>query len=155
VTKRQKRMFAVMALLIGVGGAAALGLTAFRKNIMYYTKPSELLAGGIPAGASLQLGGMVQSGSVRRGDGLKIDFVVTDCTASIPVAYEGVLPDLFREGQGVIATGHMTPQHTFIANTILAKHDENYMPPDMAKSMNMAGGKPSCAPAPAAVTASK
>ena len=154
MTKRQKRMLAVAALLIGVGGASALGLMAFRKNIMYYTKPSDLLAGNIPAGASVQLGGMVQSGSLRRGDGLKIDFVVTDCTASIPVAYEGVLPDLFREGQGVIATGHLTPQRSFVASTILAKHDENYMPPDVAKSMNMANGKPSCAPA-TAVTAAK
>jgi cytochrome c-type biogenesis protein CcmE len=148
-------MLAVAALLIGVGAAAALGLTAFRKNIMYYTKPSDLLAGNIPAGASLQLGGMVQSGSVHRGEGLKIDFVVTDCTASIPVVYEGVLPDLFREGQGVIATGHLTPEHRFVASTILAKHDENYMPPDMAKSMNMAGGKPSCIGTPTAVTAAK
>jgi cytochrome c-type biogenesis protein CcmE len=144
MTRRQKRMAAVAALVIGVGTATALGLVAFRKNVMYYMKPSELLAQNLPAGATIQLGGMVETGSLRRGDGLKIEFVATDCSARVPVRYEGVLPDLFREGQGVIATGHMDADHAFVASRILAKHDENYMPPDVAKSMNMASGHPTC-----------
>ncbi|MDR3416795.1 MAG: cytochrome c maturation protein CcmE [Nevskia sp.] len=146
MTKRQKRMFAVAALVAGVSLAAVLGFTAFRKNMMYFYTPSDLLSGSLPAGAALQLGGLVERGSVKRGEGLLIEFVMADCSNQVPVRYEGVLPDLFREGQGVVATGHMDANHVFVASRILAKHDENYVPPNVAKSITTADGKHTCAP---------
>ena len=139
-------MLAVAALVIGVGLAAALGFTAFRKNMMYFYTPSDLLSGKLAAGAALQLGGLVEKGSLKRGEGLDIQFVMSDCHNAVPVRYSGVLPDLFREGQGVIATGHMDGSNTFVASTILAKHDENYMPPNVAKAVGEVDGKHSCAP---------
>ncbi len=139
-------MVAVAALVLGVGLAAALGFTAFRKNMMYFYTPSDLLSGKLAAGAALQLGGLVEKGSLKRGAGLQIEFVMSDCHNAVPVRYEGVLPDLFREGQGVIATGHMDGSNTFVASTILAKHDENYMPPNVAKAVGNVDGKHSCAP---------
>ena len=151
MSKRQKRMSAVIVLLVGVGAAAALGVTAFRKNMMYFYTPSDLLAGAAPEGATLQLGGLVEKGSLRREDGLKVAFVMADCEKQLPVSYEGILPDLFREGQGVVATGKVSVdpvsgQRNFIASQILAKHDENYMPPQVAASLKTADGKHSCAP---------
>jgi cytochrome c-type biogenesis protein CcmE len=139
-------MAAVAALVLGIGLAAALGFTAFRKNMMYFYTPSDLLSGKVAAGAALQLGGLVERGSVKRGDGLLIQFVMSDCHNAVPVRYEGVLPDLFREGQGVVATGHMDAGQVFVASTILAKHDENYMPPNVAKAVGEVDGKHSCAP---------
>ncbi|MBL6750476.1 MAG: cytochrome c maturation protein CcmE [Nevskia sp.] len=146
LTKRQKRMVAVAALVTGVSLAAALGVTAFRKNMMYFYTPSDLLSGTLPAGAALQLGGLVERGSLKHGEGLKIEFVMSDCKNAVPVRYDGVLPDLFREGQGVVATGHMEAGQVFVASTILAKHDENYMPPNVAKAVGNVDGKHSCAP---------
>jgi cytochrome c-type biogenesis protein CcmE len=146
MTKRRKRMVAVAILVLGVGTAAALGFTAFRKNMMYFYTPSDLLSGDLPARATIQLGGLVEPGSVQRGHGLDLRFVMADCHHQVPVVYDGVLPDLFREGQGVIATGHMGPDHVFVATRILAKHDENYMPPQVAKSLSAAHGTASCAP---------
>lgn len=147
MTKRQKRIYAVAALVTGVGLAAALGFTAFRKNMMYFYTPSDVVAGSVPVGADLQLGGLVEKGSLVRGEGLKIEFSVADCAQRLPVRYEGVVPDLFREGQGVVATGHMGEGGVFIATRILAKHDENYMPPQVADAMKeQGGGKHACAP---------
>lgn len=146
MTKRQKRIYAVVALVAGVGIAAALGFTAFRKNMMYFYTPSDLVAGKVPVGADLQLGGLVERGSLVRGEGLKIEFSVADCEQHVPVRYEGVVPDLFREGQGVVATGHMADGGVFVATRILAKHDENYMPPQVAESLKGKDGKHSCAP---------
>ncbi|GAC1634433.1 MAG: cytochrome c maturation protein CcmE [Nevskia sp.] len=146
MTRRQKRIYAVAALVTGVGIAAALGFTAFRKNMMYFYTPSDLIAGAVPAGADLQLGGMVEKGSLVRAEGLKIQFSVSDCTQHVAVRYEGVVPDLFREGQGVVATGHMGEGGVFIATRILAKHDENYMPPQVAEAMKGKDGKSACAP---------
>jgi len=154
VSKRHKRMGAVAALLVGIGLAAVLGFTAFRKNMMYFYTPSDLLSGQLAAGAALQLGGLVEKGSLKHGDGLNIDFVMSDCRNAVPVHYEGILPDLFREGQGVVATGHMSAGPVFVASTILAKHDENYMPPNVAKAVGTVDGKHSCAPFKS-VTASK
>ncbi len=114
--------------------------------MMYFYTPSDLLSGKLAAGAALQLGGLVEKGSLKRGEGLNIEFVMSDCHNAVPVHYEGVLPDLFREGQGVIATGHVGPDGVFVASRILAKHDENYMPPQVAKSLTTADGKHSCAP---------
>jgi len=146
VTKRQKRMVAVAALVLGVGLAAVLGFTAFRKNMMYFYTPSDLLSGKVAAGAALQLGGLVEKGSLRHGEGLNIEFIMSDCSNAVPVRYQGILPDLFREGQGVVATGHMDAGNAFVASTILAKHDENYMPPNVAKAVGNVDGKHSCAP---------
>jgi cytochrome c-type biogenesis protein CcmE len=145
MTKRQRRMVAVGALLVGLGLAAALGVTAFRKNLMYFYTPSDLVAGNVAPGQKLRLGGLVERGSVQRGEGLIVSFVLADCTKSVPVRHEGILPDLFREGQGIVATGSMNREGVFVAEEVLAKHDENYMPPQLAKSLQDGTGH-SCAP---------
>ena|SRR3569623_1641714 len=145
MTKRQKRMASVAVLLCGLAVAVALGLTAFRKNLMAFYTPTDLVAGKLHEGTSLQLGGLVEKGTLVRGDGLKISFMMADCENHVPVRYEGVLPDLFREGQGAIATGYIDADHAFVATRILAKHDENYMPPNMAKTAS-ANGVHACAP---------
>ncbi len=148
MTKRNQRLLGVVALVIGVGVAAALGFTAFRKNMMYFYTPSDLLAGTVPVGASMQLGGLVEKGSLVRAGGLRVEFRVADCAKNIPVRYDGVLPDLFREGQGVVADGHLDADHVFVATRILAKHDENYMPPQVAEALkgDPDSGKHSCMP---------
>jgi cytochrome c-type biogenesis protein CcmE len=146
MTKRQKRMVAVAALVIGVAAATALGFTAFRKNMMYFYTPTDLVSGHLPAGAAVQLGGLVEKGSIERGEGLKIEFSMADCQNHVRVRYDGVLPDLFREGQGAIATGRVGSDQVFVATRILAEHDENYMPPNMARSGNAGGGAHACAP---------
>lgn len=145
MTKRQQRMVAVGALVLGVGAAAALGFTAFRKNMMYFQTPSDLIAGTAPAGAKLRLGGLVEKGSVSRGDGLTVKFRMADCAGVVDVRYDGILPDLFREGQGIVATGRVAADGAFVADEVLAKHDENYMPPDLAESLKTDTGH-SCAP---------
>ena len=144
MTRRQKRMAGVAALALGLAVAAALTLTAFRKNLMNFYTPTDLVAGNPPAGAAFRLGGVVERGTVKRGEGLKLEFVVADCTHRLPVRYDGILPDLFREGQGVVATGQMGSDGTFVATEILAKHDENYVPPQVAQSLKGPGGH-SCA----------
>jgi cytochrome c-type biogenesis protein CcmE len=146
MTKRQKRMTAIGALLLGLGLAAALGFTAFRKNMMYFYTPSDLLADAAPMGAKLRLGGLVERGSVKRSEGLRVDFSLADCEHNIKVHYEGILPDLFREGQGIVATGSLQPGGVFAADEVLAKHDENYMPPQVAESLKGKDGKHSCMP---------
>ena len=146
MTPRRKRMLAVAALVIGVGSAAALGFTAFRKNVMLFYTPTDLVAHKVPTGATMMVGGLVEKGSLKHGDGLQIEFSMADCTNHVPVKYDGILPDLFREGQGVVATGQVDGNGLFTASQILAKHDENYMPPELAKSLKTADGKHSCAP---------
>lgn len=146
MTKRQKRMAAVLLLLVGLSVAAVLGFTAFSKNMMYFQTPSDVATGKLPEGARIRLGGLVEKGSVQRGDGLVVNFSVADCDANLPVRYEGILPDLFREGQGIVATGRLDGSGTFVADEVLAKHDENYMPPELADSLVSADGKHSCAP---------
>lgn len=145
MTKRQTRMLAVFGLVAGLGVAATLGFTAFSKNLMYFYTPSDLVAGKATPGAKLRLGGLVEVGSVQRGDGLKLNFTLADCTQKVGVTYEGILPDLFREGQGIVATGTVDASGHFIADEVLAKHDENYMPPDLAESLKTDTGH-SCAP---------
>jgi cytochrome c-type biogenesis protein CcmE len=144
MTKRQRRMFAVFGLLAGVAVAAVLGFTAFRKNMMYFYTPSDILAKAPSESATLRLGGLVETGSVQRGQGLEVSFTLADCAHHLPVRYTGILPDLFREGQGIVATGHMQG-NTFVAQEVLAKHDENYMPPELAESLKTETGH-SCAP---------
>lgn len=146
MTKRQKRMVGVLSLLVGLGLAAALGFTAFSKNMMYFYTPTDLAARTAPVGAKLRLGGLVQTGSVNRGDGLRVNFTLADCEKTVAVRYDGILPDLFREGQGIVATGSVDDSGTFVADEVLAKHDENYMPPELAESLVSADGKHSCMP---------
>lgn len=146
MTKRQKRMVAVAMLVVGLGVAATLGFTAFRKNMMYFYTPSDLVAQTVPAGAKLRLGGLVEVGSLKRGEGLLVDFTLADCKQAVAVRYDGILPDLFREGQGIVATGMLDEQGRFVAQEVLAKHDENYMPPELAASLTGPDGKHSCEP---------
>ena len=141
MTRKQRR-----GVLIGVGVgvlmlAVGLVLFAMRDSIVFFHTPSDLAEKAIPVGQRFRLGGLVLAGSVKRGEGPKVDFVVTDTLKNVPVVYEGVLPDLFREGQGVVAEGKLTAQGTFVADTVLAKHDENYMPPAVAKALQARGVK--------------
>jgi cytochrome c-type biogenesis protein CcmE len=138
MTPRRKRLLAVFAILTGVAAATTLAMLAFEDNLLYFYNPTQVLAGEAPKDRMFRIGGMVTEGSVRRTEGtLKISFVVTDYKESIPVHYEGLLPDLFREGQGVIAHGRLTDTGEFVANEVLAKHDENYMPPEVAESLHL------------------
>lgn len=145
MTKRQRRMFVVLLLLLGVGAAVALALNAFRDNLLYFISPSEVVAGKAPAERAFRLGGMVEEGSVQREpESLRVRFVLTDFAKTVPVQYDGILPDLFREGQGIVAKGHLNEQGVFVASEVLAKHDETYMPPEVADALKRAeGAKPS------------
>lgn len=128
-------MLTVALVLVCVGLAVGLALQAFQENLLFFYSPTEVLAGKPPEGKKFRLGGLVEAGSVAREAGeLKITFTVTDLKNNrVPVAYEGVLPDLFREGQGVVAHGYLQPDGSFRAEEVLAKHDENYMAPEVAE----------------------
>ena len=131
MTARQKRLTAVVAILAGVGLATVLALRAFRENLLFYYTPTQIAVGEATGHRTIRLGGMVTRGSiVRRPGSLAVSFVVTDYTRSILVHYSGVLPDLFRDGQGVVVHGHLA-NGEFMADEVLAKHDEKYMPPNM------------------------
>ena len=138
----RKRRLIVLSLIVGaVGVAAALTVLALQQNITYLYTPVEVLAGKVPGDARFRLGGMVKAGSIQRaGDSLKTGFTVTDGDADMAVEYTGILPDLFREKQSVIATGRMEGGR-FVATEVLAKHDENYMPPEAADALKKAGHK--------------
>jgi cytochrome c-type biogenesis protein CcmE len=148
VTPRQRRMTLVAVIVIGVSLAGALALRAFRENVMFYFDPTKVAAGEVKVGQRFRLGGMVVKGSLQREPGtLNVHFIVTDFKNSVPVAYSNVLPDLFREGAGMVAHGRMDAAGTFHADEVLAKHDENYMPPEVARSLQQgkaaaAGGNP-------------
>ena len=137
MTPRRRRMMFVSLILLAVGSAVALAVTAFNDNILYFYDPSAVAAGKAPTQRVFRLGGMVEQGSVRREPGnLEIKFDVTDYAHELTVSYTGVLPDLFREGQGVVARGKLAADGKhFIAEEVLAKHDENYMPPEVAASL--------------------
>jgi len=129
-------MLTVAAILAGVGIATTFALQAFQKNLLYYYSPSQIKSGEAPASRSFRVGGLVEDGSVKREPGsLEVHFVLTDFAEETTVSYTGVLPDLFREGQGVIARGKLRPDGTFVAEEVLAKHDENYMPPEVKDSL--------------------
>ena len=133
---RRRRLWLVLGIVAGVSAAGALALSAFRDNVTFYYDPSQVAAGEAPHTQAFRLGGMVSEGSVHRTSGtLKIEFSVTDFKHDVPVVYDKVLPDLFREGQGVIAHGHLRGDGVFVAEEVLAKHDEKYMPPQIAKSL--------------------
>jgi len=140
MTHRQKRLLLLAVSLLALGGASALVLAAFKKNMVFFYSPVQVAAGEAPQHRSFRLGGMVQKGSVQReGDGLSVQFIVTDFARTIPVHYKGILPDLFREGKGVVAQGRLE-NGQFVADEVLAKHDENYMPPEAAKALADARG---------------
>lgn len=144
--RRRQRLVLVGLMLCAAGAAVAFGLNAFRSNIMLFHSPSDVLAGGVESGRSFRIGGMVVEGSVQRGaDDLAVRFEVTDTAEAVPVRFAGILPDLFREGQGIVATGKLGPDGTFVADEVLAKHDENYMPPEVADALERAGKMPGTA----------
>lgn len=133
---RQQRMLAVGLAAFGVAIAAALTLRAFDENMMFFIDISDVVAGEYPAERTFRIGGLVVDGSVQREEGsLDMNFLVTDMRCELAVSYSGVLPDLFREGQGVVAHGRMAADKVFVADKILAKHDENYMAPEVAESL--------------------
>ena len=135
MTPRRQRMFMVGGIVVGVSIAAWLGARAFQSNLMLYYDPSDLAVEMPPAGERFRLGGMVEKGSLQKTSGtLDIQFLVTDYKHTVAVKYSGIVPDLFREGQGVVAHGRMQAG-TFVADEILAKHDEKYMPPEVAESL--------------------
>lgn len=136
MTPRQRRMTLVAMIVVGVGLAGALALRAFRENVMFYFDPSKVAAGQVKPGQRFRLGGMVVNGSVERRAGtLEVKFVVTDFAHTVPVSYANVLPDLFKEGAGVVALGRLNANGTFVADEVLAKHDEKYMPPEVSRSL--------------------
>ena len=132
---RHKRMAIAAGVLCAVGAAAALVMNAFQSNLVFFYSPTQVDAKEAPTGRTFRIGGLVEAGSVKR-DGVAVSFVVTDTAKSVPVVYQGILPDLFKEGKGVVAQGKMTATGTFTANEVLAKHDENYMPPEAAKAVD-------------------
>ncbi|MBC9250465.1 cytochrome c biogenesis protein CcmE [Pseudomonas alcaligenes] len=141
---RKKRLYIVLAILVGVSIAVALALSALKENINLFYTPTEIAAGKAPVGAQIKAGGMVEKGSLKRsGDSLDIEFVVTDFAKSVTVRYHGILPDLFREGQGIVAVGKLQADGSFSAEQVLAKHDENYMPPEVTKALKDSGKLPS------------
>ncbi len=141
MTPRRKRLYVVLAMLGGVAAAVTLAVMASRQNIMFYYDPSQVAAGQAPANQRFRIGGMVVKGSVQRQPGdLQVRFVLSDFAHEVPVEYSGVLPDLFREGQGIIAHGTLNAHGAFVADEVLAKHDEKYMPPEVAASLKNKDG---------------
>ena len=157
MTRKRRRLVVVLLGLGMLGVASALMLAAFRDNLVFFMSPSELASKGSPAGRRLRLGGLVEQGSVARSaDGRTILFKVTDLSRDVAVRYSGLLPDLFREGQGVVVEGKLDADRVFEADTVLAKHDERYMPPEVAAALKKAGpwqGEHPLAGAPAAASA--
>ena len=140
MTRKRRRLFAVLAGMATLGVAAALVLSALDDNLVFFHSPSEVAAREIPPDRRFRIGGLVEEESVERdADGLTVRFRVTDLSQSIAVSYTGLLPDLFREGQGVIAEGRLDASGVFVASEVLAKHDENYLPPEVAEALKKSG----------------
>lgn len=140
MTPRKKRILMVVLIMLGMGIAAALILTAFEKNLIYFYSPTQIAAGEAPEVRAFRVGGLVMEGTVVRDpETLEVRFVLTDTINQISIAYEGILPDLFREGQGIVANGKLDENGIFQAKEVLAKHDENYMPPEVAEALEKAG----------------
>ncbi len=141
--KRKQRLILVLFLVIGFSSVVALVLSALNENINLFYNPTQIANGEAPEGARIRAGGMVLEGSIKRDESsLLVIFEVTDYNASIPVAFTGILPDLFREGQGIVAMGRMDGDGIFQADEVLAKHDENYMPPEVTDALEKAGKLP-------------
>jgi len=135
--KPRHKRFAFIGLgLLVLGVATVLILNAFQSNLVFFFTPSQVASGEVPQGRSFRIGGMVEDGSlVRENDGLTVRFIVTDTAKRVPVTYKGILPDLFKEGKGAVAQGKLNADGTFVASEVLAKHDENYMPPEAADAL--------------------
>lgn len=145
--KRKKRLIGVLVIFVGVMVAGGITAWSLQQNMLYFVTPGDLAEQPIPPGRQFRLGGLVEPGSVERGeDGLTVEFRVTDGDGIMQVAFDGILPDLFREGQGIIARGALNDSEVFVASEVLAKHDENYMPPEVAAALAEKGH-----PLPAAV----
>jgi cytochrome c-type biogenesis protein CcmE len=136
---RHKRLALIAGGVASIALAAVLVLNAFRSNLVFFFSPSQIAAGEAPRDRAFRIGGMVVAGSLKRQpDGLTVHFTVTDTAKSVPVVYKGILPDLFREGKGVVAQGRLSAEGVFRADEVLAKHDENYMPPEAAHALEQA-----------------
>ena len=137
--RRHKRIAFIVAGLAGLAVAAALVLSAFQNNLVFFFSPSQVAAKEAPVNKTFRVGGLVENGTLKRdGDGLTVRFTVTDTAKSIPVVYKGILPDLFKEGKGCVAQGHIGTDGVFYADQVLAKHDENYMPPEAGQAIDAA-----------------
>ncbi len=134
---RHKRVALILACVALLGGAIALVLNAFQSNLVFFLTPSQIVAKEAPLDRTFRLGGLVEKGSVQR-DGVQVQFRVTDTFRTVPVRFEGILPDLFKEGKGVVAQGKLGADGVFVAKEVLAKHDENYMPPEAAEALKRA-----------------
>ena len=142
MNKRSKRKLLVVMVVFGVAVAAVLGLTAFEENLLYFYSPTQVAAGEAPDNRKFRVGGLVVAGTVVRAtDSLLVKFDLTDNAKTMTVEYSGILPDLFREGQGIVALGEKNSSGTFVADEVLAKHDENYMPPEVADALKAAENK--------------
>ena len=139
MTRKRRRLYVVGLGMLGIFAAAALVLTAFQENLVFFYSPSDLTEKSVPPGRRIRLGGLVEEGSIERRDGPIVHFRVTDLSQSTPVVYEGLLPDLFREGQGVVTEGTLGPDGVFAAREVLAKHDETYMPPEVVEALKKSG----------------
>ena len=137
MTPRRKRLSIIVGVLVAVGAATALVLNAFQSNLVFFYSPTQVVARKAPTQRTFRIGGLVQAGSVKR-DGVDVNFMVTDTVQTIPVRYRGILPDLFKEGKGVVAQGQLGGDGVFVAREVLAKHDENYMPPEAADALKRA-----------------
>lgn len=136
---RHKRLAFILVGLAGLGVAATLVLNALKSNLQLFYSPSELVAGAAPKERTFRLGGLVEEGSIKReNDGLTVNFVLTDRAENVNVIFKGILPDLFKEGQGAVALGKINDDGVFMADEVLAKHDETYMPPEVAKALEQA-----------------
>ena len=156
MTRKRRRLWIVLACAVGLGSATALGLNAFSDNLVFFVAPSDLHAHATGPGRTLRLGGLVETGSIHRGNDAgrpTAEFRITDGRAAVDVTYSGILPDLFREGQGAVTLGTLLPDGRFRAQEVLAKHDETYMPRDVAEALKKNGQwRPEQGPPPPAAT---
>lgn len=139
---RHKRIALIVGGLVILAGVATLVLNAFQSNLVFFFSPTQVAAGEAPKGKTFRIGGLVKEGSIKReADGVTLRFIVTDTEKDLTVAYKGILPDLFREGKGAVAQGKLGDDGLFVASEVLAKHDENYMPPEATKALDDAGNR--------------
>jgi len=143
MTRKRRRLYILLLCLVGLGTATALTLTAFQDNLVFFYSPSDLLTKHVAPGRTVRIGGLVETGTVERrttaDSKVQVRFKITDLDHDVPVVYVGIVPDLFREGQGVVANGKMTADGVFQASELLAKHDEKYMPPEVADALKKSG----------------
>ena len=140
MTARRKRLTIILGILVAVAAATALVLNAFRSNLVFFYSPTQVAAHEAPENRLFRVGGLVLAGSLQR-EGVDVKFTVTDLAHSMPVRYHGILPDLFKEGKGVVAQGRLGTDGVFVAQEVLAKHDENYMPPEAAAAVDKANAR--------------